>query len=115
MSNLGAAQEATRQMIEKEKAEGAAAAEGTEPVEMEDACSICLEKKVAPGDSVTKLPCGHSLHASCLENLGRRSVHSSDQCPLCRSQHYTDAACHDQPSSIALGEVWNADSRTGPL
>jgi hypothetical protein len=65
------------------KSAGESAAGGdTKKLEAPEECAICLEDLSDPANR-TKLPCGHTFHTQCLDEMVS-SGNKSNVCPLCR-------------------------------
>jgi hypothetical protein len=51
----------------------------------DDVCVVCMEPMLLTGLQ-TKLPCGHILHAACVNKIKESDL--EDNCPLCRTQMF---------------------------
>ena len=71
----------------------------TEPDSAQEQCCICLDSLSTPGLGCQKLPCGHTLHERCVNELRQHGV--AVACPLCR-EHLPDLP----PVDVLYGEAF---------
>ena len=91
---------ADRRVADAKEAQGAeSGADGTVRE-----CAICLEK-LTKGGSVVKLPCEHSYHAQCVENL--RAFGVKQVCPLCRADLPPSAQKLFEDGCVIITRVMN--------
>ena len=71
----------------------------TRPDSAQEQCCICLDSLGTPGLGCQKLPCGHTLHERCVNELRQHGV--AVACPLCR-EHLPDLP----PVDVLYGEAF---------
>jgi hypothetical protein len=54
--------------------------------ELEDSCSICLER-IEIGSMVYNIPCNHKFHINCLKS---NLINYNRNCPLCRNECFSN-------------------------